>query len=186
MEGFGTFIGYDGETYNGTWSCDKKHGLGLKRYLNGDVYEGMWKENLQDGVGRYVWKNGNEYVGEWKNGVINGKGELVWSNGNRYGGQWNHGSGSAVDVGRGSVSEKIFPRNCDILDNVDASMHYQDGMASDCDDVKHFRRKPCGGFSSEVKKPGQTVSKGHKNYDLVLNLQFGIRLITSIFWYKKG
>ncbi|KAF1868844.1 hypothetical protein Lal_00048123 [Lupinus albus] len=132
----------------------------------------MWKENLQDGVGRYVWKNGNEYVGEWKNGVINGKGELVWSNGNRY---VMRKSGSAVDVGRGSVSEKIFPRNCDILDNVDASMHYQDGMASDCDDVKHFRRKPCGGFSSEVKKPGQTVSKGHKNYDLVLNLQFGIR-----------
>ncbi|CAM8908197.1 unnamed protein product [Rhodiola kirilowii] len=27
----------------------------------------------------------------------------------------------------------------------------------------------------EVKKPGQTVSKGHKKYELMLNLQLGIR-----------
>ncbi|KAL6279251.1 hypothetical protein ACE6H2_016132 [Prunus campanulata] len=27
----------------------------------------------------------------------------------------------------------------------------------------------------EPKKPGHTISKGHKNYDLMLNLQLGIR-----------
>lgn len=29
--------------------------------------------------------------------------------------------------------------------------------------------------TAEAKKPGQTISKGHKNYDLMLNLQSGIR-----------
>ncbi|CAL2254792.1 unnamed protein product [Prunus armeniaca] len=29
--------------------------------------------------------------------------------------------------------------------------------------------------SSEPKKPGHTISKGHKNCDLTLNLQLGIR-----------
>ncbi|CAL0315512.1 unnamed protein product [Lupinus luteus] len=215
MDGFGTFVGSDGDTYSGSWSSDRKHGFGLKCYANGDVYEGWWKKNMQDGEGRYIWKNRNEYVGEWKNGVINGKGELVWNNGSRYGGQWNNGvlkktqywlkgnnllmnenfgvalrkSGSSVtsvEVGRGSVNEKNFPRiciwesegddiTCDIVDNVEASMYYRDGTVSDYNDVKQFQRNPCCGFASEVKRPGQTVSKGHKNYDLMLNLQLGIR-----------
>ncbi|MQL77907.1 hypothetical protein Taro_010322 [Colocasia esculenta] len=31
------------------------------------------------------------------------------------------------------------------------------------------------GFTKEMKKQGETISKGHKNYDLMLNLQLGIR-----------
>ncbi|XP_038980622.1 E3 ubiquitin-protein ligase RNF181-like [Phoenix dactylifera] len=30
----------------------------------------------------------------------------------------------------------------------------------------------------EVKKQGETISKGHKNYDLMLNLQLGIRVLS--------
>jgi hypothetical protein len=91
---------------------------------------------------------------------------------------------SSVDTvsARGSVNEKSFPRiciwesegediTCDIVDNVEASMFYRDGTTSDPDE---FRKHPCC-FSSEVKRPGQTISKGHKNYELMLNLQLGIR-----------
>ncbi|PPD68464.1 hypothetical protein GOBAR_DD34664 [Gossypium barbadense] len=56
---------------------------------------------------------------------------------------------------------------CDIIDNVEASMIYRDGFSQ-------FRKNPCC-FSGEIKKPGQTISKGHKNYELMLNLQLGIR-----------
>ncbi|KAK7301299.1 hypothetical protein RJT34_12160 [Clitoria ternatea] len=200
MEGFGTFVGSEGDTYRGSWSSDRKHGFGQKRYANGDLYEGLWKRNVQDGHGRYVWKNGNEYVGEWKNGVIHGKGQLVWANGNRYEGQWENGVpkghgvmkiqhrllwGENFNVMRKRSSvDKSFPRiciwesegeagdiTCDIVDNVEASMFYRDGTTSDPD---VFRRNPCC-FTAEVKRPGQTISKGHKNYDLMLNLQLGIR-----------
>ncbi|KAJ1405003.1 Phosphatidylinositol-4-phosphate 5-kinase, core [Sesbania bispinosa] len=216
MEGFGSFIGVDGDMYRGSWLADRKHGFGEKRYANGDVYEGWWRCNLQDGEGRYVWKNGNEYVGEWKNGAISGKGVLVWPNGNRYEGYWENGvpkgkgvftwySGilgkeeknceyqmmearkrSSVD-GSKSVS---FPRiciweldgeagdiTCDIVDNVEASMFYKDGSESENSGEGYgvLHKSPCWSVDGEVKKPGQTVSKGHKSYDLMLSLQLGIR-----------
>ncbi|KAL3564693.1 hypothetical protein D5086_032739, partial [Populus alba] len=58
---------------------------------------------------------------------------------------------------------------CDIVDNVEASMFYRDGN----DD--NGGRSPCSSVDGEVnKKQGQTISKGHKNYDLMLNLQRGI------------
>ncbi|KHG01592.1 Phosphatidylinositol-4-phosphate 5-kinase 1 -like protein [Gossypium arboreum] len=207
MEGFGTFIGSDGDTYRGSWSSDLKHGFGHKCYANGDYYEGSWRKNLQEGHGRYVWSNGIEYVGEWKNGVISGRGTLIWANGNRYDGQWENGMPKGDGVfswpdgscyigawngdnmkktqklnGTGSLGERNmnFPRiciwesdgeagdiTCDIIDNVEASMIYRDGF-------RQFRKNPCC-FSGEIKKPGQTISKGHKNYELMLNLQLGIR-----------
>ncbi|CAL5418643.1 unnamed protein product [Camellia sinensis] len=43
---------------------------------------------------------------------------------------------------------------------------------------RKFQRSPSC-LNGEVKKPGQTISKGHKNYDLMLNLQLGIRLVTE-------
>ncbi|KAH0972115.1 hypothetical protein GBA52_024271 [Prunus armeniaca] len=38
MEGFGAFIGSDGDTYRGSWSSVRKHGFEQKRYANGDFY----------------------------------------------------------------------------------------------------------------------------------------------------
>ncbi|KAG6538924.1 hypothetical protein ZIOFF_004076 [Zingiber officinale] len=265
MEGFGTFIGADGDTYHGQWVADRKQGFGSKSYANGDHYEGMWRRNLQEGHGRYVWRNGNQYVGEWRGGVINGRGVLIWTNGNRYDGQWENGvpkgsgvftwpdgscyigswsrsdpkaldgtyypatatprkeivsgrrssfsfspldDGSpmapssrkrlSVDVvhrspGRiSSVAEKNFPRiciwesdgeagdiTCDIIANVEASLLYTDRSLHDHVSgtlIGTVQRRQCSLplFTPEVKKPGQTISKGHKNYDLMLNLQLGI------------
>jgi 1-phosphatidylinositol-4-phosphate 5-kinase len=217
MEGFGSFIGVDGDMYRGNWFADRKNGFGEKRYGNGDVYEGWWKCNLQDGEGRYVWKNGNEYVGEWKKGAIWGKGVLVWANGNRYEGYWENGVpkgngvftwGGGENFGnednkqcemmmarkRSSVdgcSKGVgFPRiciweldgeagdiTCEIVDNVDASVFYKDGSESEnsAESCGALYKSPCWSLDGEVKKPGQIVSKGHKNYDLMISLQLGIR-----------
>jgi 1-phosphatidylinositol-4-phosphate 5-kinase len=64
---------------------------------------------------------------------------------------------------------------CDIVDNVEAEMIYRDGLGLDRDGIRQFRRAPCCFSGGEVKKPGLPISKGHKNYDLMLNLQLGIR-----------
>ncbi|XP_072974222.1 phosphatidylinositol 4-phosphate 5-kinase 1-like [Typha angustifolia] len=197
MEGFGTFTGPDGGMYRGAWVADRKHGFGAKRYANGDYYEGTWRRNVQEGRGRYVWRNGNQYIGEWRGGVISGRGTLIWANGNRYEGLWENGipkggavftwinsrKRSSVDAARGSAAEKNLPRiciwesdgeagdiTCDIIDTLEASMLYQRSSTA------QRPRSPCW-FAppSEAKKPGQTIFKGHKNYDLMLNLQLGIR-----------
>lgn len=195
IEGSGTFTGPDGDTYRGSWVADRKHGYGKKHYANGDFYEGHWKRNLQYGHGRYLWVNGNEYIGDWKNGVISGKGVLIWASGDRFKGLFENGAPkgncvnsygpankrSSVDSARGSVT--YFPTicfwesdgdvgdiTCNIIDNAEASIFYWDQF----DGIVDFRRGPCC-FSKNCKKPGQTVLKGHKNYDLMLNLQLGIR-----------
>ena len=43
-----------------------------------------------------------------------------------------------------------------------------------------MQKIPCGSVDGDVKKPGHMVSKGHKNYDLMLNLQLGIRYLIYI------
>jgi len=50
------------------------------------------------------------------------------------------------------------------------------GRGTGCESVQ-FQRIPCGSVDGDVKKPGHTVSKGHKNYDFMLNLQLGIRYL---------
>ncbi|KAK9743361.1 hypothetical protein RND81_03G234200 [Saponaria officinalis] len=203
MEGHGTFTGAAGDTYTGAWVCDRKHGHGEKRYANGDYYVGSWRRNTQDGFGKYAWKNGNWYEGMWKNGVICGKGVLNWgNNGKKFEGVWENGvckSTSLVsrsengdnngDNGNDTVTYgRDFPRiciwesegeagdiTCDIIDNLEvASMIYGDGFLSLDRKFSSTCNTPCC-FIKEAKKPGQTISIGHKNYDLMLNLQLGIR-----------
>lgn len=95
--------------------------------------------------------------------------------------------GSSVDDARKSWTERNFSRicvwesngeagdiTCDIIDNVEASKFYRDGTGSDSDDIRDLK-KGLGCFNGELRKPGRTISKGHKNYDLMLNLQLGIR-----------
>ncbi|PQQ05225.1 phosphatidylinositol 4-phosphate 5-kinase 1 isoform X2 [Prunus yedoensis var. nudiflora] len=90
---------------------------------------------------------------------------------------------SSVDEARGSLAKRTFPRiciresdweagdiTCYIINNVEALMFYRNGTGFDRDGFGKFRRSPCC-FSGEPKKLGQTISKGHKNYDLMLNLQ---------------
>ncbi|XP_010527040.1 PREDICTED: phosphatidylinositol 4-phosphate 5-kinase 3 isoform X2 [Tarenaya hassleriana] len=85
---------------------------------------------------------------------------------------------------------------CDIVDNVEAaSMYSQYTSESDTGDntsgggeseslrsplwsnreAVNVKRSPRWLDQGDVKKPGQTVTFGHKNYDLMLNLQLGIR-----------
>ncbi|KAI8004579.1 hypothetical protein LOK49_LG08G00816 [Camellia lanceoleosa] len=100
---------------------------------------------------------------------------------------------SLVDGLGGSLNERAFPRiciweaegeagdiTCDIIDNVEASMFCRDGTGFDCHGIRKFQRSPCC-LNGEVKKLGQTISKGHKNYDLMLNLQLDIRCLLRCF-----
>ncbi|KAF6165196.1 hypothetical protein GIB67_007181 [Kingdonia uniflora] len=139
---------------------DLESGFGKKRFDNGDFYEGSWRYDLQEGRGRYVWKNGNEFVGEWKNGLINGDGVLIWADGKRFDGRWENGVSKDCKLGEfddlGLLGE--FPLIY-FIDNTAKEM----SLAPEC-------------FGNdEVNKPGKTILKGHKNYDLMLNLQLTVR-----------
>ncbi|MQL88975.1 hypothetical protein Taro_021544 [Colocasia esculenta] len=93
----------------------------------------------------------------------------------------------------GGITEKSLPRiciwesdgeggdiTCEIIDTLEASMLCRNKASFDKASggggaERRLQRSTCSLDENEVKKPGQTISKGHKNYELMLNLQLGIR-----------
>ena len=50
-------------------------------HLTGDTYEGNYKDNNRHGFGEFTWLNGDNYKGEWQNDKINGAGIKRSANG---------------------------------------------------------------------------------------------------------
>tara|TARA_Y100001968_G_C19366445_1_gene722771 strand:- start:82 stop:1425 length:1344 start_codon:yes stop_codon:yes gene_type:complete len=66
------------------------NGNGTYLFNNLDTYEGEWKDDLMHGQGVYTFDNGDKYEGEWKNGLYHGQGTL-FQDGEIFEGQWNNG-----------------------------------------------------------------------------------------------
>uniref|UniRef100_A0A803M598 1-phosphatidylinositol-4-phosphate 5-kinase n=1 Tax=Chenopodium quinoa TaxID=63459 RepID=A0A803M598_CHEQI len=182
--GVGKYLWSDGCMYEGEWKKGKANGKGKFSWPSGATYEGEFKGGRMEGQGTFTGAEGDTYKGTWVSDKKHGYGEKRYANGDFYEGSWRRnlqdGTGSGIGGG-----ERIFPRiciwesegeagdiTCDIIDNVEAaSMIYGDGFVR-LD--RQLAKSPCC-FIKEAKKPGQTISKGHKNYDLMLNLQLGIR-----------
>lgn len=200
QDGQGRYVWKNGNEYNGEWKNGVISGRGVLIWANGNRYDGQWENGVPEGNGVFTWPDGSCYVGNWNkdmkiqqlNGTFypgSGKELSLKNNGPFIGDNFTitMRKRSSVDGARGSLADRNFPRiciwesdgeagdiTCDIIDNVEASMFYRDGTGLDQDGLRQFRRSPCC-FNGEAKKPGQTISKGHKNYDLMLNLQLGIR-----------
>ncbi|KAF5740289.1 putative phosphatidylinositol-4-phosphate 5-kinase mRNA family protein [Tripterygium wilfordii] len=200
QDGRGRYVWKNGNEYVGEWKNGVIAGRGVLIWSNGNRYDGQWENGVPKGDGVFTWPDGSCYLGTWNKDV-----KVQQLTGTFYPGNGKDHSlkeyensmvsnlmvatrkRSSVDGVRGSLTERNFPRiciwesdgeagdiTCDIIDNVEASMIYREGLGLGRDEIKQFKRNPCC-FSGEVKKPGQTISKGHKNYELMLNLQLGIR-----------
>ncbi|XP_041015971.1 phosphatidylinositol 4-phosphate 5-kinase 1-like isoform X2 [Juglans microcarpa x Juglans regia] len=201
QDGHGRYVWKNGNEYVGEWKNGVISGRGILIWANGNRYDGEWDNGVPNGSGVFTWPDGSCYVGscnkdlkiQLPNGTYfpgNGKEECLKSNDASFEGEnlmITMRKRSSVDGSRGSLTERSFPRiciwesdgeagdiTCDIVDNVEASMFYWNGTGLDRDGIRQFQRRPCC-FTGEAKKPGETISKGHKNYDLMLNLQLGIR-----------
>lgn len=191
IHGRGVLVWSNGNRYDGNWENGVPKGHGVFTWPDGSCYIGCWSNGSCRSSNKAQTLNGTFYPAH------NAK------HGNEEGskGYFGHklsaplmvvdeesmnlmiGSGGSKKRSsvEGGMMERPFPRiciwesdgeagdiTCDIIDNVEASMLYRDG-------IKQFKRNPCCFSGGEAKKPGQTISKGHKNYDLMLNLQLGIR-----------
>ncbi|KAJ8765362.1 hypothetical protein K2173_012059 [Erythroxylum novogranatense] len=201
--GFGLKRYANGDVYQGSWKSNLQDGQGKYIWSNGNVYAGEWNKGVIHGNGVLVWTNGNRYEGYWENGVPKGKGFFTFSNSNPH--RNNHREFSnclknreevviAAARQRQSVDSKFPTRiciweldgeagdiTCDIVHNNEPSnLLFRDGVTDNKDSggsecATTAQRSSCGSADGDVKRPGQTISKGHKNYDLMLNLQLGIR-----------
>ncbi|KAL5982602.1 Phosphatidylinositol 4-phosphate 5-kinase 1 [Asimina triloba] len=198
QEGQGRYVWRNGNEYIGEWKNGVISGRGVLIWANGNRYDGQWENGSPKGNGVFTWPDGSCYVGSW-NPSYELSGTFYPGNIARtpfspllpdnHGRHFPLRKRSSVDGdARGGGFERNFPRiciwesdgeagdiTCDIIDNAEASMFYRDGTASDDGLVAASRRRSSSCFSREAKKQGHTISKGHKNYDLMLNLQLGIR-----------
>lgn len=183
----------NGDVYEGSWKSNLQDGEGKYVWKNGNAFTGEWKNGVISGKGLLVWSNGNRFEGFWEKGVPKGTGVFTCPDGSNYLGNLakdfkiEERNFEFVVRKRSSVERNVsFPRiciwesdgeagdiTCDIIDNVEASMLYRNGDNGG-GGAKQLQRSPLW-LTNDVKKPGQTISKGHKNYDLMLNLQLGIR-----------
>ncbi|XP_073286005.1 phosphatidylinositol 4-phosphate 5-kinase 1-like [Primulina huaijiensis] len=170
-KGHGVFTWPDGSCYVGCWCKDSCKKESNNQILNVTFYPSqsrntVYEEGLK-GFFSYKLSAPLMVVGEESLNVVPG------------GGIGKKRSSSAD----GGVMERAFPRiciwesegeggdiTCDIIDTLRPSC--SDGFLME--QQKQFRKNPSV-ISGEVKKPGQMIGKGHKNYDLMLNLQLGIR-----------
>ncbi|KAH7654741.1 Phosphatidylinositol-4-phosphate 5-kinase protein [Dioscorea alata] len=186
QEGQGRYVWKNGNEYIGEWKNGVISGRGILIWANGNRYDGHWENGVPKGSGVFTWPDGSCYVGTWGKDPRSLNGTFYPSSLPQ---PRKRSSVDGVVLGRGSgvAAEKGFPRiciwesdgeagdiTCDIIDTLEASMLYRDGTSFDRGSACN-RRSPCCLTPGEAKKPGQTISKGHKNYDLMLNLQLGIR-----------
>ncbi|XP_029129346.1 phosphatidylinositol 4-phosphate 5-kinase 1 isoform X1 [Cajanus cajan] len=184
QDGEGRYAWRNGNEYVGEWKGGVISGKGVLVWANGNRYEGYWENGVPVGKGVFTWCDGSTCAGNWgKEFMEEARDEEKMKR-------------CSVDGCR-SVT---FPRiciweldgeagdiTCDIVHNAEASMFYRDASGTSeseygGDDNNNnnnnnngvLQKSPCWSLD-EVKKPGQTVSRGHKNYDLILNLQLGIR-----------
>lgn len=198
QEGEGSYVWRNGNQYIGEWKNGVISGKGIFIWANGNRYSGEW----ENGVPKFTWTDGSCNSIDSDSSLSfssesNGKSfqNEPWSfDGTFCSSQWpmTFKLSDSTDVSsiewRGSYTGKICiwdsdgeagDITCDIIDTIESS------LACNCKGVfgkaieeqqKQQRWNPwCFIGVGEQKKPGNTISKGHKFYDLMRNLQLGIR-----------
>ncbi|KAK8967439.1 Phosphatidylinositol 4-phosphate 5-kinase 2 [Platanthera guangdongensis] len=188
ISGMGVLIWANGNRYDGQWDNGVPKGSGVFTWPDGSCYVGSWSKDLKS----QQHLNGTFYPAAALAGGVGGRTSFSYLEDSMppFPASKKRSSVDATPA-RGSA-EKNFPRiciwesdgdagdiTCDIIDTLEASMLYKDGTEFGQEgglsrELRH-RINPCCFPTNEVKKPGQTISMGHKNYDLMLNLQLGIR-----------
>ncbi|NWR68157.1 R10B2 protein, partial [Bucorvus abyssinicus] len=110
-EGWGMRCYKSGNTYEGQWEKDVRHGKGRMRWLTANQeYMGQWVYGVQHGYGIHIWflkrmpvsqyLLRNEYIGDFVNGERHGHGKFIYASGAVYDGEWvcnkKHGKGKFV------------------------------------------------------------------------------------------
>ena len=81
----------ESDIYVGGYLYNKKEGNGRCKFHNGDTYDGMYENDKKHGMGTYIsMKTGRKYEGEWRNDKIHGTGIMTTKN-EKYVGVWNEG-----------------------------------------------------------------------------------------------
>lgn len=191
-EGNGTMIWSNGNRYDGFWEESFPKGNGTFRWPDGSFYVGVWNKDPQDQTGTYYPSGSPSGSSDWDpqqlftvdlNDYKICPGEKISIFPSQKMPNWfsseyclHRSRGTECRPRRTSVDGRVsnYSSEFDTDANGDGDFRNgNDGLQLDDSDARHPRMKPLR--VQPVKKQGETISKGHKNYELMLNLQLGIR-----------
>ncbi|KAL0699306.1 hypothetical protein Bca4012_055428 [Brassica carinata] len=190
MNGNGTMIWSNGNRYDGSWEDSAPKGNGTFRWSDGSFYVGVWSKDPEEQNGTYYPTTTSSGNFEWQPQqvfcvdlsecvvctcqripVLPSQKMPVWygsseqsSSGNRT----KSSSGSSERPRRRSVDGRVSNGEMELRNNGSGYLQVDDTESNRQSPLRPLRIQP-------AKKQGQTISKGHKNYELMLNLQLGIR-----------
>ncbi|CAH9058262.1 unnamed protein product [Cuscuta epithymum] len=187
QDGEGRYVWSNGNEYVGEWKNGVMSGKGVLIWANGKRYEGDWENGIPKGNGVFTWPDGRI---SYASGDNNSSSQDFSSCNGAHNRRGSSASGANVSDRNPNVPRICIWESegeagditCDIVDTVEASSMYlqrneDEGSSesSEGDFSLDLQKSPCRSEGVEMKKPGQPISKGHKNYDLVVSLQLGIR-----------
>ncbi|KAK1427052.1 hypothetical protein QVD17_15734 [Tagetes erecta] len=186
MCGKGKLVFFDGSMYEGEWDEGLPKGNGSFRCANGCEYNGNWSKDPEEQDLTFstsddchaehdpqevynVYLKDNMISPQDKVPILPSQKKLaIWRS--------SKGNESLVRSKRISVDGRVGGNMDDefnkmrMLDDNERSMKSRDDVSFIPSSEGSPIRVP-----KVIKKQGETISKGHKNYELMLNLQLGIR-----------
>ncbi|XP_071690172.1 phosphatidylinositol 4-phosphate 5-kinase 6-like [Rutidosis leptorrhynchoides] len=195
QDGQGRYHWNMGHQYVGQWRNGKMNGNGTMIWANGNRYDGCWEDGLPKGNGTFHWQDGSFYAGVWSRDQKEQTGKFYPSTSLDPNDDCDPHQLFMVEMGDCLISEgesiTIFPsdkvfvwvngdenkrppriKSRGISMSVDRKLSSGDKLSTDGNGL-HGR--PLKIKMQPAKRQGVTICKGHKNYELMLNLQLGIR-----------
>ncbi|XP_071737582.1 phosphatidylinositol 4-phosphate 5-kinase 6-like isoform X2 [Rutidosis leptorrhynchoides] len=198
MSGKGKLIWSNGNTFEGFWEDNIPKGHGTFTWADGSFYEGNWSNDPNEQSGMYNpstnvgdehddWCQDQVYEVDLQDCIIcplekvpimpSQKKLAVWrsSKANNRDGSVRPPRRRSVD-GRLDASVDAEFHRMQMLDDTERILRARDdaSLLSSSPGSSPYEANPFV-IPKVVKKQGETICKGHKNYELMLNLQLGIR-----------
>ncbi|KAI3680999.1 hypothetical protein L6452_35779 [Arctium lappa] len=194
QDGQGSYQWNSGHRYVGQWKKGKMNGNGTLIWGNGHRYDGTWEVGLPKGNGTFRWEDGSFYVGVWGKDQKEQNVKFYESTPPVCHDDWEPRQLFSVEMNECVISEaecvsefpsdKVFSwlngegkhHKRHIGKNAKNRRQSVDGRVSNGDGVGiNGNINGLGIRPHPVERQGITIGKGHKNYELMLNLQLGIR-----------
>lgn len=186
MCGKGIFTWNNGNVYEGYWDEGFPKANGTLKWEDGSFYQGYWSKDPSEQNGSYYpsgtspegnleWDPQDVYKSLEKCKIAQGEKVVLWP------------SQKKIAIGRSSRAGDDKPRRTSVdgrygaSDNGDASMAGRLSVEGDMlglnledGNIRSSVGQPLR-IPRTVKRQGETISRGHRNYELMLDLQLGIR-----------
>lgn len=188
MSGNGTMVWANGNRYEGSWVEGLPKGNGKFRWPDGSCYAGVWNKDQNEQSGTYYPSSSRTGSFEWDPVEVY---EESLSDCKIYASEEESELPSQKTMSWPCDGEELMKKNLRAgsvdggLSSVGSDYSFDGSSAGfdssrDLNDVAEESDAPRGVVKPNIiikptKKQGVTISKGHKNYDLMLNLQLGIR-----------